>query len=206
MVRLDILMTVTTFDGASFSRTTSAASIAAPILHPPCAIPTSDLASDGASLMPVPYEIVLPLEPDIVSSNIFNLSSGNSSEWTDPIPAWFAISFGDLLVVTCQHHRVDPHASQVGMVHLESSLAVSDTRDARDIRSPMPHARFGIAATLYRRLAYPVHQLRIAYMDRRIPNLCHDALARYDLRGADDGWVYLPAVPLLMLNDMGWSE
>ena len=79
IVLLEIFIAVTTLDGLSSIITTSAASIAASEPRPPIAIPMSALVKTGASLMPSPANITLPLEFVISSSNLFTLSSGKSS-------------------------------------------------------------------------------------------------------------------------------
>ena len=79
IVLLEIFIAVTTLDGLSSIITTSAASITASEPRPPIAIPMSALVKTGASLMPSPANITLPLEFVISSSNLFTLSSGKSS-------------------------------------------------------------------------------------------------------------------------------
>ena len=88
------LMAVATFPSESSMRTTSAASIAASDPRTPIAIPTSALASTGASFMPSPTNAsVAPAGfSERNCSTAETLSCGNNSERYSSIPRRDAIS------------------------------------------------------------------------------------------------------------------
>ena len=77
---LDSLMHTGIFDGESSIMTISAASMAASEPRPPMAMPTSDIARDGASLIPSPtYTTVPEVLASMISFRAAVLSAGSSS-------------------------------------------------------------------------------------------------------------------------------
>ena len=83
-----IFITAAILEGSSVIRTTSAASMAASEPRPPIAMPTSALASTGASLIPSPTNTSLPfsLFSFSKSSTQSTLSAGRSSVYARSRP------------------------------------------------------------------------------------------------------------------------
>ena len=81
IVFLEIFIASTTLDGSSVINTTSAASIAASLPSPPIAIPMSEIAKTGASLIPSPIKAKFPFSDlfFINSSTFSTLSLGSNS-------------------------------------------------------------------------------------------------------------------------------
>ena len=88
-VFLAISISCSSLDGSSVMMTTSAASMAASEPRPPMAIPTSALASTGASLIPSPTNKSLPFSDFAAMSfsTSSTLFSGSSSACTSSKPS-----------------------------------------------------------------------------------------------------------------------
>ena len=127
-VLLEIATASATFDGRSSTMTMSAASIAASEPRFPMAIPTSALASEGASFMPSPTKTVLPSEPSIRASSLEVLSEGRRSASKPSSPNSPEMpSAADLLSPVSMYDLI-PISLSFSIASLESCFSVSDIR------------------------------------------------------------------------------
>ena len=115
-----------TLEGSSSTITISAASMAASEPMFPMAIPTSALASEGASLIPSPMNTVVPFDSVMISSSFEVLSAGRSSDSKRSSPNSFDIDSATDLPSPVSMQALNPIPFSLSTASRDSSFRESE--------------------------------------------------------------------------------